>query len=392
MVVNPKTKLELMLSVTSANSLLKKLNLIFLKRLGNRLADPSTSQKSYWKIFNKVLNKCKSPKIPPLLVDNKYLINAKLKADEFIKFFSNQCKPLQNTSALPPLSYLTNVRLDSIPFSEDDVCLLIRNIDKNKASGPDGLSARMCDDSIVLPLTLIFRNILSSGVYPDAWKQANITPIHKKGSKQAVSNYRPISLLPICGKIFERVVFKYLYNYFLSNNLITKKQSGFRPGDSTINQLLNLVDDIHKSFDHRKSYEVRAVFLDIAKAFDKVWHKGLIFKLQQNGISGSLLSLMENYLSNRKQRVVLNGSESNFYPIEAGVPQGSVLGPLLFLIYINDLEKNIKSEVKFFADDTMLFSIVHNPLISAFDLNHDLQMISNWAYQWKMSFNPQQDK
>ena len=155
---------------------------------------------------------------------------------------------------------------------------------------------------------------------------------------------------------------------------------------------MNLVDDIHKSFDHRKSYEVRAVFLDIAKAFDKVWHKGLICKFQQNGVSGSLLSLMENYLSNRKQRVVLNGSESNFYPIEAGVPQGSVLGPLLFLIYINDLEKNIKSEVNFFADDTMLFSIVHNPLISASDLNHDLQMISNWAYQWKMSFNPQQDK
>ena len=135
------------------------------------------------------------------------------------------------------------------------------------------------------------------------------------------------------------------------------------------------------SFDNRKSFEVRAVFLDITNAFDKVWHQGLLFNLKQNGVSGSLLTLMENYLSNRKQRVVLNGISSNFHPIESGVPQGSVLGPLLFLIYINDLKKNIKSEVKFFADDTMLFSISHDPLISASDLNHDLNMIANWAYQ-----------
>ena len=138
--------------------------------------------------------------------------------------------------------------------------------------------------------------------------------------------------------------------------------------------------------------EVRAVFMDISKAFDKVWHDGLIFKLKQNGVSGSLLTLFENYLRDRKQRVVLNGSSAEYENIKSGVPQGSVLGPLLFLIYINDLELNIHSQVRFFADDTMLFSIVKNPIISANELNQDLETIRQWAHQWKLEFNPDPTK
>ena len=218
-----------------------------------------------------------------------------------------------------------------------------------------------------LPLQIIFTNIPTTSIFPDMWKLANVTPIFKKVDKQLIKNYRPVSLLPI--------IFNNLYSYLHTYNLITKNQSGFRPGDSTTNQLLYLLDEIHQAFDSPKSFEVRAVFLDISKAFDKVWHNELIFKLEQNGISGNLLKLFQNYLSNRKQRVVLNGSYSDYSSVQSGVPQGSVLGPLLFLIYTNDLEINIKSNVKFFADDTMLFSIVKNPEISANCLNHDLEII-----------------
>ena len=241
-----------------------------------------------------------------------------------------------------------------------------------------------------VPLKIIFDNILETGIFPDQWKEANVTPVHKKNDKQIISNYRPISLLPVLAKVFERIIFKNLYNHLISNGLITKNQSGFRPGDSCTNQLLSFVHEIHTAFN--KCLEVRSVYLDMSKAFDKVWHEGLIFKLEQNGVEGKLLNLFQNYLTNRKQRVVLNGMESNWGEIKAGVPQGSVLGPLLFLVYINDLEKGIKSSVKFFADDTSLYSIVHDPVVSAEELNHDLDLIKNWAHQWKMCFNPDPTK
>ena len=251
---------------------------------------------------------------------------------------------------------------------------------------------QLSGDSITLSLKIIFDNILLKGIFPDLWKLANVVPVHKKDDKSILKNYRPISLLPICAKIFEKLVFKHLYNYLISNDLITKKQSGFRPGDSTTNQLMDFVHDIYKSFDHRKSLKVRAVFLDISKAFDKVWHEGLLFKLKQNGIDGLLLNVLSSYLSNRKQRVVLNGSNSPWETTESGVPQGSVLGPLLFLIYINDLERGLKSNVKFFADDTMLYSIVNDEQNSAAELNYDLSLIEDWAFQWKMAFNPDPTK
>ncbi len=250
----------------------------------------------------------------------------------------------------------------------------------------------LCDKSIVPPLKLIFSNILHTGTYPLLWKLANVTPVYKKSDKQIIKNYRPISLLPLCGKIFEKIIFNALYNHLVRNNLLTSNQSGFRPLDSCPNQLLYLVSEIHEAFENPKSLEVRAVFLDISKAFDKVWHEGLLFKLKQNGIDGNLLRFFQCYLSHRHQRVALNGQHSEYTLIESGVPQGSVLGPLLFLIYINDLEKGLKSNVKFYADDTMLYSIVHDPSTSAADLNHDLELIRNWAYQWKMEFNPDPTK
>ena len=194
--------------------------------------------------------------------------------------------------------------------------------------------------------------------------------------------------MPLLSKIFEKILFNKIYEHLNDNGLITHNQSGFRPGDGCVNQLLYLVSEIYESFECQNNLEVRAVFLDISKAFDKVWHEGLIFKLKQNGIRGNLLNFFISYLNGRKQRVGINGSYSEYSLIESGVPQGSVLGPLLFLVYINDLEKNLKSQVKFYADDTMLYSIVHDPATSAADLNHDLDLIQKWAYQWKMEFNP----
>ena len=248
---------------------------------------------------------------------------------------------------------MTNEKIERIPIENNYIIYLIRKLNPTKANGSDGISGEMlwlCDDSVILPLRIIFRNILSTAICPDIWKLANVTTIFKKGDKQLIQNYRPISLLPICGKIFEKIVFNNLYKHHTSHHFISKNQSGFWPGDLTTNQRIDLVNDMHRAFDNTKSFEVRAIFLDISNAFDKVWHDGLIFKMSRNGASGRLLNLFQNYLNNRKQHVVLNG----YSTIKFALLQGSVLGPLLFLIYINDLERNIKSNVKIFADDTML--------------------------------------
>ena len=141
------------------------------------------------------------------------------------------------------------------------------------------------------------------------WKKAKVVPIHKKESKQLVENYRPVSLLPICGKIFERLIYNEVYPYLIDHNLISSHQSGFKGGDSCINQLLSITHEIYKSFD--EGFEVRGLFLDISKAFDRVWHESLIFELQGNGISGKLVLLLKDFLKSRKQRVVLNGQHSS---------------------------------------------------------------------------------
>ena len=184
-----------------------------------------------------------------------------------------------------------------------------------------------------------------------------------------MENYGPVSLLPICGKIFERLIYNSLFEFFIANELISFNQSGFKPGDSCINQLLFITHEIYKYFDD--GYEVRGVLLDISKAFDKVWHNGLIYKLKQNGVSGNLLNLIIDFLDARKQRGILNGQYSSWASVKAGVPQGSILGPLSFLIFINDLSDNLVSNPKLFADDTSIFSVVQDTSLSAKNLNDE---------------------
>ena len=289
--------------------------------------------------------------------------------------------------------YHTDEKLSDIVFNSEDICKIISGLDPNKAREHDMISIRIlkiCGESIHKPLESIFRASLNDGRFPSEWKKANVVPIHKKDDKQILKNYRPVSLLPICAKIFERIIYNRIFEYLIENNLITENQPGFKPGDSFINQLLSITHDIYKSLDG--AFEVKGVFLDISKAFDKVWHEGLIFKLKQNGISGKLLNIIKDFLDSRKQRAVLNGQYSSWASITAGVHQGSILEPLFFLIYINDLSNNLSSNSKLFADDTSLFSVVHKINTSTNNLNKDLKNVNDWAAQWEMSFNPDPTK
>ena len=196
-----------------------------------------------------------------------YILNCKEKAKHLNDFISQQCKPIINGCVF------TDKGIDDITLQSDEIISLIRNLNPNKAPGSEEISGQrllLCDNSVVLPLKMLFQNILVTPKYPDMWKLANVTPIFKKGDKQLIKNYRPISLLPIYSNIFENIIFNNLYSYLNTNNLLIKNQSGFRSGDSTTNQLLYLVSEIHEAFANAKSLEVRAVFLDISKAFHKV--------------------------------------------------------------------------------------------------------------------------
>ena len=254
---------------------------------------------------------------------------------------------LPNTSTLPPLTIRMDKRLSSLKINEDDILSIIKSLNSNKSHGWDKLSikmVKMCDKTLVYLLKLIFRASTQEGVFPDCWKKANVVPTRKKESKNLLKNYRPISLLPIFGKIYERIIFKELLNYFHQNQLFTKCQSGFLPGYSCISQLLSIVHKINSSFDCDPTIDFSGVFLDISKTFDKVWHEGILFKLKTYCVNGKVLTLLTDYLHECYQRVLLNRQTSSLEPVKTGVPQGSVLGPLLFLIFINNLPDNLKSK------------------------------------------------
>ena len=382
--------------IIELNELIDTTKTLYYENLGKKLNNPLLQAKTYWSILKTLYNGKKIPLIPLLLVNDQFVTDMKTKADIFNKFFAEQCIPLKNDSKLPNSQiFLTQSRLSSLDFNEDEALKIIRSLNIHKAHGHDDISIRMvkvCDKSLLKPLTILFQNSINSSCYSIIWKRSNVIPAHKKNNKQLVNNYRPISLLPIFGKIFEKIIFDRLYNFLLQEELLNPNQSGFRPSDSCINQLIAITHEIFEAFDCNPSLEVRSVFLDISKAFDKVWHKGLLYKLKSMGISGKLYNLLENYLSERSQRVLLNGKTSSWRPVLAGVPQGSILGPLLFLIYINDLPDELKSNAKLFADDMSLFSIVKDKNESANILSNELAQISKWAYNWKMLFNPDPSK
>ena len=299
--------------------------------------------------------------VPPIFISGETITNIIQKANILNEFFASQCTHLENSSKFPFLLMSTDKRLNAVCDNKYDITSIIKLLNPTKAHGFDNFSIHMiqlCGDSITLPLALVFKASLSQGAFPDTWKMGNIIPVHKKRSKifcQKLQTNK--SFANICQYIF----FNSPFSCFRNDNLFTKCQSGFMPGDSCISQLLSIVDEFQSSFDHKPPppphtpTNVRAIFLDISKAFDEVWHLGLLFKLRCYGVEGNLFRLLENYLDNQKPRVLLDGQFSSWKIILSDVPQGSVLGPLLFLIYINDLPNGLICICKIFADDMFIY-------------------------------------
>lgn len=318
------------------------------------------------------------------------LYNENDKANEFNMFFSAQSNIDETNANLPNGQVHIQNTLSEISLRETEIEDVLSILNPSKASGPDLISPRLLKEAAKIlskPLCKLFNKSLQKSVFPSQWKKAHVTPVFKNGKPNDVKNYRPISLLCIISKCMERCVYKHVYNHLRQHNALSEHQSGFTRGDSAVNQLINISNDFGKALDAGK--EIRVVFCDISKAFDRVWHKGLLYKLQKSGISGSLLEWFRNYLSGRAQRVVLNGSYSDWLFITAGVPQGSILGPLLFLIFINDIVDEIQATIKLFADDTSLYIVVDNPVDAAEILNSDISKIYKWSQDWLVKFNPQ---
>lgn len=362
----------------------------YFDKLEHKLNVENSNTKIFWKTSKQLLNLGKnSQNIPTLRLGNECADNDKQKATALNDYFSSQSTVNDNNKSLPPPIPIEHEQLSMITITSQDVRDVLDNLDVTKSCGPDLLSPRLLKEAspiISRPLSVFFNSLLQHGYFPAPWKDANVVPVHKKDDKSLPSNYRPISLISNLGKSMERCVHKHMYNYVIENRLLTPYQSGFRSGDSTTFQLLHSYHIFCEAVDSGK--EIRVVFCDISKAFDRVWHRGLLHKLANLGISGSLLKWFSSYLSGRRQRVVINGQTSDWAYILAGVPQGSILGPLLFLVYINDIVNGINSSIRLFADDTSLYIIVDTPQLAADSLNVDLRSISVWAGQWLVEFNP----
>ena len=297
--------------------------------------------------------------VPTLIYNNETAETDLEKANMLNNYFASQSIVNDDNKSHPPNTTVSHESLEMRPLSVQDVKDTFDNLDVTKACGPDLMSPRLLKEGspvLALPYSIIFNRSLQLGHFPFHWKDANVTSIHKKDDRSSPANYRPISLLYQPGKGMERCVDKQLYNSFKNHNLVTPLKSGFIPGDSTTFQIIHTYHTIYEAVDSGK--EVRVVFCDISKAFDRVWHRGIIYKLKHLGCSERLLKWFSSYLSDRCQRVVINGQASGWTYIKAGVPQGSMLGPLLFLIYINDIVNELHASVRLFADDTSLYIIV----------------------------------
>ena len=279
--------------------------------------------------------------------------------------------------------------LEDVSIQQEEILKKIWSLRRGAAAGPDGIGPAFLQDyhkALVPALQVLFRKVLDEGVAPVGWRQANVTPIFKKGSKSDPGNYRPVSLTSVTCKVFESILRDNIVNHLESNKLLNASQHGFMRGKSCTTNLVEYLDLVTRALDEGKAMDT--VFLDFAKAFDKVPTRRLLAKLEAHGVEGKVHRWIAAWLENREQRVVLNEEASTLSKVLSGVPQGSVLGPILFLIFINDIDQQVgrNTTIKKFADDTKLGKLIES--------NQDnilfqtcLDKLVDWADTWGMAFN-----
>ena len=279
-------------------------------------------------------------------------------------------------------------KMPDIILNKSGIEKLLSKLDPKKACGPDEIKPRVLKElghELSPILCLIYQKSIDTGEVPTDWRTAHVSPIYKKGSKYNPENYRPISLTCICCKILEHVVVSAIMTHADKHNILYPLQHGFRKRRSCETQLLEFIDDVSKNLENSTQTDI--LIMDFSKAFDKVSHNLLSHKLAHYGIQGNTNRWIRSFLSDRTQAVVLEGEKSDYVSVRSGVPQGSVLGPSLFLFYINDIPFGIDSTVRLFADDTIAYLTIKSDA-DCTTLQKDLDKLSTWEHTWKMAFHP----
>ena len=277
--------------------------------------------------------------------------------------------------------------LSDIICTKQGVLEVLTQLKTDKSPGIDGLHPKFLYEvrnEISEAITRIFNGSIKSGVVPRDWRDALVTPLFKKGNRSEPGNYRPVSLTCILCKVLEKVLKKRLLEHLMQFKILKDSQHGFMKGRSCLTNILDFLDDVYDKLDEGKAVDI--IYLDFAKAFDKVPHSRLAAKLEACGIGGRVLQWIKSWLEDRRQKVGIRGKYSDWVKVISGVPQGSVLGPLLFLIYINDIDEGILSKISKFADDTKLWRDIGSE-IDAKMLQEDLKRLSQWSMDWQMLFN-----
>ena len=322
------------------------------------------------------------------LWDGQKLVSS---AGEKAEALSRQYKSVftrESPGSLPEMEGNKLPPAPTLQIGSEGIFKLLKNLSPHKAPGPDGIHPfvlQKCAQEITPVLTKIFTQSISTGTLPSAWTKANVAAIYKKGSRTDPANYRPVSLTSVCCKIIEHVIFSHVMRHLDHHKALSDAQHGFRARRSCETQLLTTIHKIWQA--NENIHQVDAIILDFAKAFDTVPHRRLLHKLHHFGIEGSLHQWISSFLVGRQQSVNIQGASSKPVDVMSGVPQGTVLGPLLFLMYINDLPDGLASKVCLFADDC----VVYRPITSPSDcdiLQKDLKNLEKWEEKWMMSFKP----